>query len=529
MTLNATAFDDDHPITTAATSTTIGNNQSTGNMIDSPIANNNNNNSSNSSNSTEILHTEMAALWQWRMETDPELAAALGFLSVRRSAHALDPRSVDSFHNRCNFIQQSLERIQASVNRAELNQDDQLSYDLYVQQLSDYVDYSPKHMAYLNCINRLEGPQNDLPLYANYLPLKTTEQREFYYKFLCSIPQQLKENIELMQLGLQLRRTPPQISLDGVPQQIRTMIQNGLVAFRTPLENVFPDDEQDRYQSCLEQISGPVTLALTIFVDFLEQEYVPNLRTEISATKGYPDGVTYYNDCLKFHTTTTMTPDEIHQLGLDEVQRVRNEMLRIAAEEGYENRLDDYLQYLRTAPEYTPTSADALVSKFRDITGRIAPAMLRLFHISTLPRMPFAITETPAAHATTAPAAYYLAGSAEPSAPRPGMFYVNTSELSTRRTYECEALALHEAIPGHHTQGAIQGENDELPSFRRYAEDRRYFEGKLKLSRGLCTTGNRLSIYISLAFLLSTLFLKPLLAFLFILDTLKAGAYIRKH
>jgi uncharacterized protein (DUF885 family) len=440
--------------------------------------------SSSSNNSTEILHAEMAAMWQWRMETDPELAAALGFLSVRNnnSTHALDPRSVDSFQCRCAYIQQSLERIQSSVKREELNTDDQLSLDLYVQQLSDYVEYSPKHMAYLNCINRLEGPQNDLPLYANYLPLKTTEQREFYYKFLCAIPQQLNENQELLQLGLQLHRTPPQISLDGVPQQIRTMIANDFVAFRTPLDgNVFPDTEQDLYQSCMAQISGPVTAAFTSFVDFLEQQYIPNLRTEISATKGYPDGITYYNDCLKFHTTTNMTPDEIHQLGLDEVQRVRTAMLNIAAQEGYENRLDDYLQYLRTAPEYTPTSTEALVSKFRDITGRIAPAMLQLFHISTLPRMPFAITETPTAHAKTAPAAYYLAGSADRTNPRPGMFYVNTSELPTRRTYECEALALHEAIPGHHTQGAIQGENEYLPSFRRYAEDRRYFEGNTNI------------------------------------------------
>jgi uncharacterized protein (DUF885 family) len=139
--------------------------------------------------------------------------------------------------------------------------------------------------------------------------------------------------------------------------------------------------------------------------------------------------------------------------------------------------LDEYLRYLRTAPEYTPTSAETLIAHFRDITGRIAPAMLNLFHLQTLPRMPFAITETPTAHAKTAPAAYYLAGSSDLKSPRPGMFYVNTSELPTRRTYECEALALHEAIPGHHTQGAIQGENIDLPSFRRYQEDRRYFEG----------------------------------------------------
>jgi uncharacterized protein (DUF885 family) len=183
MTLNSIAFDE----STKATNTTMSTAGTT-------------------TNSADILHTEMAALWRWRIETDPELAAAIGFLSVRTSTHALDPRSVISFQQRCSYIQQSLQRIQTSVKRDELNDDDQLSYDLYEQQLSDYVQYSPKHMGYLNCINRLEGPQNDLPLYANYLPLKTTEQREFYLKFLCTIPQQLKENLEMLQLGLDLKR-----------------------------------------------------------------------------------------------------------------------------------------------------------------------------------------------------------------------------------------------------------------------------------------------------------------------------------
>ena len=220
----------------------------------------------------------------------------------------------------------------------------------------------------------------------------------------------------------------------------------------------------------------PSKTRLCKFASFLDDEYIPNLRQEISAVKGYPNGEAYYRDCLLFHTTTHMTPDEIHALGLQEVHRVKEQMQAIATEAGYDGRLDEYLEHLRTSPQYEPVSAQALCARFRDITGRIAPALLKLFHLHTLPRMPFAVTETPAAQASMAPAAYYLAGSADPSAPRPGTFYVNTSELPTRRTYECEALALHEAIPGHHTQGAIQGENPSLPDFRRYSEDRRYFE-----------------------------------------------------
>jgi len=135
----------------------------------------------------------------------------------------------------------------------------------------------------------------------------------------------------------------------------------------------------------------------------------------------------------------------------------------------------EYLEHLRKAPEFEPSSEEALLARYRNITGKLYPALLKLFHMTTLPRQPLEIVATPKASAAMAPAAYYLAGSTDVRAPRPGTFYVNTSQLSTRRTYECEALALHEAIPGHHTQGAIQAECS-LPEFRKHCEDRRYFE-----------------------------------------------------
>jgi uncharacterized protein (DUF885 family) len=120
----------------------------------------------------------------------------------------------------------------------------------------------------------------------------------------------------------------------------------------------------------------------------------------------------------------------------------------------------------------SPTTTENLLKEYRDICGRIAPELLKLIHLDTLPRTPFSIVETPAAQAAQAPAAYYLAGAGG----RPGIFYANTSEIETRRTFECEALSLHEAIPGHHTQAAICCENEGLQAFRRFQEDRRYFE-----------------------------------------------------
>jgi uncharacterized protein (DUF885 family) len=431
-------------------------------------------------NLSKILNDEMASTWQWRIDTDPELAASLGLLSRRRSNHALDPRSPSSFQDRWAWIQRALGRIQKISDEQwkSLGSEDYLSYQLYVGQLTDYLEYTKEHKTYLCCINRLEGPQTDLPLYAKYLPIQTFEQRKFYRDFLRAIPVQLAEVTDLLRLGLVEQRTPPKISLEGVVPQIRGMIAGNLTAFRGPIENAFclPDEIQI-FQECQQLLSDHVQVAWEEFATFLQVEYIPNLRDEISATKGYPNGEKYYQDCLKFHTTTDMTPQDIHQLGLDEVARIRQAMQDIAMSEGYErDQLQDYLDHLRTAKEFEPQNAASLLAHYRDITGRIYPALLNLFHVNTLPRSPLEITETPAAHASMAPAAYYLAGSLDSRQPRPGRFYVNTSELSTRRTYECEALALHEAIPGHHTQASIQAENPTLPDFRRYCEDRRYFE-----------------------------------------------------
>jgi uncharacterized protein (DUF885 family) len=439
---------------------------------------------------SKFLHEEMEKLWMWRIDTDPELAAALGLLSKRRSTHALDPRSPDSFKQRLHWVEGALSRIQNGIHDPNdfQSQEDRLSYELYVAQLSDYVTYTSQHKAYLMCINRLEGVQTDLPLYAKYLPLESDEQRRFYKDFLIAVPIQLQEVTELLQLGLAEGRTPPQVSLDGVVPQIQRMVEdNCSQAFLQPIDNWCSKSKNDETHTdkniaewekeCKLLISDEICSAFTKFANFLENDYIPNLRTEISSGTGYPDGKKFYSDCLRFHTTTDMTAAEIHQLGLDEVKRVKDEMNKVAATDGYEGDLEKYVEHLRNAPEYAPKSGEALCAHYRDIAGRIAPAMLTLFHVNTLPRTPFQIVETPAAHAAMAPGAYYLAGSSDPNGEvRPGTFYVNTSELETRRLYECESLALHEAIPGHHTQAAVQGENLTLPDFRRFCEDRRYFE-----------------------------------------------------
>ena len=146
---------------------------------------------------SEFIANEFASTWQWRIETDPEFAASLGMLARRQATHSLDPRCLESFHQRQQWVEGALDRIKSGITpeqiKNDLSKDERLSLDLYVKQLSDYLFYSKKHKAYLACVNRLEGPQTDLPLYARYLPVKTLQNREFYRDFLKAIPKQLGE------------------------------------------------------------------------------------------------------------------------------------------------------------------------------------------------------------------------------------------------------------------------------------------------------------------------------------------------
>ena len=154
-------------------------------------------------NAKDLLQNEYAKTWQWRIDTDPELAASMGMLSRRRSSHALDPRSLKSFEQRLEWVEKALARVR-DIDITSLDERDSLIYELYEEQLMNYVSYTKKHRAYLCCVNRMEGPQTDLPLYANYLPVKTLEQQNFYKQFLEAVPNQLAEVQSLLQQGKQI-------------------------------------------------------------------------------------------------------------------------------------------------------------------------------------------------------------------------------------------------------------------------------------------------------------------------------------
>merc|ERR1719495_1763507 len=204
------------------------------------------------------------------------------------------------------------------------------------------------------------------------------------------------------------------------------------------------------------------------FAEFLQLEYLPNTRPEIAASS---IGSGYYEACLAFHTTTNKTAEEIHNIGLSEVDRIEEEMLLIVREMGYEDlTLQEFTEMIRTDPANFFDSPEELLQAFHDIIeGQIDGKLLEIFH--NKPKTALEIVPMPPSQ-SNGPAAFYSSGT--PDGSRPGRLYVNTNQYSSQPRYEMVSLSLHESNPGHHLQGSYMLEHSGIPKFRKVMEDRIY-------------------------------------------------------
>ena len=234
-----------------------------------------------------------------------------------------------------------------------------------------------------------------------------------------------------------------------------------------------PGAERERLKTEAVKIYGEQLVpAYRKLHEYLVQEYLPKTR-ESTAWEALPDGAKWYALLVREHTTTRMSPEEIHELGLSEVKRIRGEMEKVAGEAGYAGRYAEFVNYLRTDPRFYYTDADDVLRGFRDIAKRIDPGLPRLF--GKLPRLTYGVKAIPDYAAESAPAAYYEGGSTQTG--RPGYFCANTSNLAARPKWQMETLALHESVPGHHLQISLAQEMEGEPEFRKYDGYTAYVEG----------------------------------------------------
>jgi uncharacterized protein (DUF885 family) len=305
-----------------------------------------------------------------------------------------------------------------------------------------------------------------------------TGDYENYVSRLEKIRKYFDESIELMRLGLQTGFIPPRVTLEGVDQSVRAQIVENPAQspFFEPFKG-FPAtvsgvDQERLIESAHEAIAKSVVPAYEALSKFINEEYYPASRLSIAAVD-LPNGHELYRQRIRFYTTLDLSPEEIHETGQNEVRRIRLEMEDVIHKTDFVGDFKAFIEFLRTDPRFYAETPEALLKETGYLMKRVDGELPRLF--KTLPRLPYGIRPVPDFSAPGNTTAYYMPGTGDGT--KAGFYYVNTYDLKSRPLYEMEALSLHEAVPGHHLQLALQQELPNLPDFRRFYWFTSYVEG----------------------------------------------------
>jgi uncharacterized protein (DUF885 family) len=434
------------------------------------------------------LRRLIAQNWEYTMREYPEFATAVGYPG--QNARWTD-NSLEAIARRKRELNEPLDALQR-IDRGKLGAKDQLNYDLFRRNLNDALAES-RFPGELMPITQLNGVQQDVPSTIAQMPASNVRDYEDIIARLRAVPVLVNQTIVLLERGLASGLTPPRITLRDVPgQALNLVVDDPLVSPMLGAFTRFPPDlppaEGQRLRAAaIAAYRDSVAPAFRKLNTFLAQKYVPGARTTVGM-RDLPNGMAWYQVRTRASTTTDLTPERIHALGLAEVKRIRGQMDSIIAASGFKGSFDDFVQFLRTDPRFYWTSGDDLIRGSRELMKRIDPELTRLF--GTLPRLPYGVSPIPSYSERSQTTAYYQPGS--PLAHRAGTYFVNTYNLPARPRWEMEALSLHEAVPGHHLQIALAQELEGVPEFRRFGGYTAFVEGWGLYSESL---GGELGLY----------------------------------
>jgi uncharacterized protein (DUF885 family) len=422
---------------------------------------------------TDRLQELFKVDWAYTMETSPETATYVGYPGHETKWTDYSPAAIAE-------RKQNTRRplaVLATIDRNQLSAADQVSYDLFKRQAEETVE-GVRFPLELIQVTQLSGVHQDAAQLFSAMPATTADQLQAEVARLGALPTLVTQVIALMDDGLKKGVTPPQITLRDVPQQVLNQIPED--PFASPLLEAFvnlpptvPGEQGLKLRSEAAKIySAEVRPAFQRLHAFLTEKYIPGARTTIAAS-ALPDGAAWYAWSIKTQTSTDLTAQQIHEIGLAEVKRIRAEMERVKEQTGFKGSMDEFFTYLRTEPRFYFTDKDELLRAYRDIAKRIDPQLMKLF--KTLPRSTYGVLPVPTYAEKSQTTAYYYPGAAEVG--RPGYFFANTYALNTRPKWEMEPLTLHESVPGHHLQISLAQELGSLPDFRRWGGYTAFVEG----------------------------------------------------
>jgi len=398
--------------------------------------------------------------WAWWLAQNPVAATRLG---ERAHDDRLSDLSVAA-RDRAARDAAGFRAELARIPRAELSPEDQVSAAILDQLLGRQVEAARYPL--LLFTNR-EGFHTAFASLPETVPLFTAADYHSYVARLEAFPAQVDQAIETSRAAVKAGYALPCVVLDGFEAGIRRVAEPWPQSrFAAPFRNRpvgVPEAEWPALEArARAAVEGGVNPGYQRFADYIARDYRPACTRAVGAS-ARPMGRDYYRFRARQETTTDLTPDQIHAIGLKEVARIRAEMAAVATRAGFPSR-EAYVEHLRTDPQYYAKTPGELMREVAYVTRLVDAWMPRLF--GKLPRLPYTIQEIPAEIAPFTTTAYYRPGSLEAGAA--GVYFVNTSKLNERPLFEVPALSIHEAVPGHHHQIALAQELD-LPPFRRHA------------------------------------------------------------
>lgn len=391
-----------------------------------------------------------------------------------RDTYPLGLYTEEYYKQEADFAKEQLEDL-VEIEKRKLSETDEISLELLKFKLNETIDFY-KYKAYLNPL--LSDSGFHLSLSYQVRDLNNYNQVKAYLNKLKAIPTYVDQHLNLLRKGLKEGITQPKVIFEGYESTYDSQI------VEQPEESYFYEPFKKLPSTLSQQQKDSVTVAAKSAIktkvipqfkrikSFFETDYLPKTKTSLGVSDG-PQGEAYYQNRLNYYTTLDLSAEEIHKIGLKEVERINSEMQAIVDEVNFDGSLEEFIAFLRNDEQFYAKTGDELLKEARDIAKRIDAKLPAYF--KTLPRKPYGVAKVPDAIAPKYTTGRYIGASNET---QPGYYWVNTYNLPNRPLYVLPSLTAHEAVPGHHLQNALNAElGDSIPKFRRSMYLSAYGEG----------------------------------------------------
>lgn len=418
-----------------------------------------------------------ADYWEAYLQLHPLMATFQG--DPRYNDKLPDMLSADYRKKQHDFTTHWLQKVQ-DIGSEGLSGHALISYEIFVREAKQQLESEqfPGWMQPINQFYNLAGTVVQLGSGMSAQPFKTVDDYANWHKRAAHVPAVFDQAIANMKQGVKAGVVQPTILMKRVVGQLDALIKDDAekTLFWKPIKSMpesFSEAERkrisDNYRTMIADSLMPAYRHLR---KYIAEDYMQHTR-ETSGMEGLPNGKAWYAFKVRERTTTDLSSARIHQIGLDAVEQIHGEMRKVMKQVGFEGSLHEFFKYMQTDPKFSFDSKKQLLTYYRNLEDKVMQGVPKLF--SKVPKADFEIRAVPEFREKSAAGGSYRGPSADGS--RPGVFYVNTYDLPTRKKWDAEDLFLHEAIPGHHFQIALQREMKDLPAFRRFGGQTAFIEG----------------------------------------------------